>query len=1024
MSEPILIALVQLFAIIAASRHTALSANTRLIIEGYLKQYLSTKELEEYLLLFDELFLFHDMSDENYEWGSTATLDKMAQICDRINKGLQQKDKLTIFIKFIEFVEQIKQESSDTESNEKSVETKYYKILQVSFNISNVDYSNIFNSLIKPNADLNISNKYLIICAPDNIHQNHSKTIHRNHLNGEILVHYFKSVELFIGKYYGTDDLYLNGHYIPNNQSFIISPGSILKNQKINPVYYADVAAKLLYIEQQSKIEFIADQLAFNFKNSQNGIQPFSFASASGELIGIIGGSGAGKSTLLGLFNGSIKPKSGHLYINGHDLNQENENLKKIIGYIPQDDLLIDELTVFQNLYYNAKLCYRDFSNHKLIRIILKILHDVDLMDIRDLVVGNPLNKIISGGQRKRLNIALELLREPYLLFADEPTSGLSSLDSEMVMLLLKEQTLKGRMVMVNIHQPSTTIFKLFDKLLFLDKGGYPIYYGNPIDSISYFKTANNHVNASESECLCCGYVNPEQLFQITEAKTINKHGKVTNQRLNSPQDWYEKFQNKIQPKLIKKVEKLPLPENKFNIPSKFNQFKIFSLRNLFIKITNKQYILLNLLEAPFLALILAYLTRYSSEETYFFGQNKNTVAYMFMSVVVALFIGMMVSAEEIIKDRKIMKREAFLSLSRFSYINSKVFFLIALSAIQALLYVLVGNYILGIKDMLFSFWLILFSTSCFANFVGLNISSALNSVVNIYILIPFFLVPQLLLSGVIVPFDTLNSGFSNKKEVPLVGDLMASRWAFEALAVTQFTKNEYASYFYEHDKNLANYTFISGYKIPALKSILDECHRNVSMNKKIKSTVAQLKILNHEISLLQTASHIYNDTIANKITIDYLNDEVHKQANRHLKTLSKYFASLQRVEYAKRDETYKELAADIGDFNVLVLKQKHYNESLADWLLDRRGDKKLVLTKNGFVRKKDPVYFEPDSRIGRAHFYAPVKKISSLKIDTLWFNLAVLWLMSFVLYLTLLNKTLKRLLVFFENLSFKKKAV
>src|SRR5690606_10976686 len=117
-----------------------------------------------------------------------------------------------------------------------------------------------------------------------------------------------------------------------------------------------------------------------------------------------------------------------------------------------------------------------------------KMLLTLGLADSRDLKVGNPLEKTISGGQRKRLNIALELIREPSVLFVDEPTSGLSSRDSENIMDLLKELALKGKLVFAVIHQPSSDIFKMFDKLIIMDTGGYPIYYGNPVDSIIYFK--------------------------------------------------------------------------------------------------------------------------------------------------------------------------------------------------------------------------------------------------------------------------------------------------------------------------------------------------------------------------------------------------------------------------------------------------------------------------------------------------------------------------------------------------------
>ena len=119
-----------------------------------------------------------------------------------------------------------------------------------------------------------------------------------------------------------------------------------------------------------------------------------------------------------------------------------------IIGYIPQDDLLIEELTVQQNLLFNAKLCLDGYSSTEINDAVDKLLSELDLFDARDLKVGSPLNKYISGGQRKRLNIALELIREPQLLFVDEPTSGLSSTDSENVIALLKDQTLKGKLVL------------------------------------------------------------------------------------------------------------------------------------------------------------------------------------------------------------------------------------------------------------------------------------------------------------------------------------------------------------------------------------------------------------------------------------------------------------------------------------------------------------------------------------------------------------------------------------------------
>ena len=219
--------------------------------------------------------------------------------------------------------------------------------------------------------------------------------------------------------------------------------------------------------------------------------------------------------------------------------------------------------------------------------------------------------------------------------------------------------------------------------------------------------------------------------------------------------------------------------------------------RDVKSKLTNTQYLMINFLEAPVLAFILAYLVRFFNTDVdtnkgYVFGENENIPAYMFMSVVVALFIGLTVSAEEIIRDRKIRKRESFLNLSKGSYLWSKILIMFALSAVQTLTFVIVGNSVLGIKGMYTDYWMVLFTTSCFANILGLNISSAFNSAVTIYILIPFLIIPQLLLAGVVVKFDKLNPTLASQGSVPISGEVMASRWAFEALAVNQFKENAY----------------------------------------------------------------------------------------------------------------------------------------------------------------------------------------------------------------------------------------
>jgi hypothetical protein len=591
-----------------------------------------------------------------------------------------------------------------------------------------------------------------------------------------------------------------------------------------------------------------------------------------------------------------------------------------------------------------------------------------------------------------------------------------------MVMLLLKEQTLKGRLVIVNIHQPSSDIYKLFDKLLIMDKGGYPIYYGNPIDALAWFKSASNHVNPDESECQTCGYVNPEQLLQITEAKIVNEYGRFTGNRKTTPKEWYSLFRQHQQPKLEIREDQGKLPESHFRIPGILRQFGIFSTRNLMTKITNRQYLLINLLEAPFLAALLAYLTRYRFGETYIFSENRNLVAYMFMSVVVSLFLGMMVSAEEIIKDRRLLKREAFLHLSRFSYLNSKIILLFSLSAIQSFLYVATGNLILGIHGMFLSYWLILFATSCFANIVGLNISSGLNSVVAIYIIIPFILVPQLLLSGTIVPFEYLNPTIASRENVPMVGNLMTSRWTFEAMAVEQFSNNEYEKVFYPYDKEISHHSYLTSYVIPTLKSALDECQRNQVKRSGREKTNQLLAILGREIPALQQEAGFASFPFSASLTPAKLNDSIVHGTKEYLDSLSSLFSSRLSAVTARRDRTYMKLRATLGDSGVFQFRQAHYNENLADLVLNKGMENKIISADGKLIRKKDPVFMDPVKHDGRSHFYAPVKVLGSWRIGTFWFNFMVIWLMSLILYLTLVHDTLRKIIEFSEGMKFRKK--
>ena len=682
--------------------------------------------------------------------------------------------------------------------------------------------------------------------------------------------------------------------------------------------------------------------------------------------------------------------------------------------------MLIEELTVFQNLYFNAKLCFNDLSESQLKKKVLDLLSDIGLGDAKHLKVGSPLEKTISGGQRKRFNIALEFKRETAVMFVDEPTSGLSSRDSENIMDMLKELSLKGKLIFVVIHQPSSEIFKMFDKLLILDQGGYPIFDGNPIDAVVYFKTHVHHVNANERECPICGNVNPEQIFNIIESKVVDEYGNQTKVRKVTPREWNERYlSNYKNPDIEEIIEPV---KGTSRIANKIRQFKVFFLRDVLSKLANKQYMFINMLEAPVLAAILSFFVKFfntdgKGHEDYVFYENENIPQYLFISVVVALFLGLTVAAEEIIKDKKILKRESFLNLSLGSYLWSKILIMFMVSAIQTAFFVLIGNLILEIHGLWWEYWVILFSTSCMANVLGLNISSAFNSAKVIYIIVPLLIIPQLIFSGVIVKFDKLHPIFSSNNEVPWIGNAMASRWAYEALAVTQAVDNEHEKRQFDLHQKQSNASWKRDYWIPEMKNQLTILADKKSSSKDFEKAK---RILSNEVE--KEVSNWGNleckDCLAGLMKLQKGRSsvqEVQFNIGAFLETLKKQY----NLNYNETTEQLDGLVLKMGEKNYEASQAAFINESLQDLVTNRTEVQKIIVTDDELIQKDDPLYMDPkNTRLLDAPFYTYKKYWFGIPMSTFTANILVLWGMTILLIIALYYDLLRKCLTLFSRRS------
>ena len=953
MTDIILSSFISLFALFGKEEQVD-ERRAKDMLVSYLRRHFGIRNIDLYLDLYSDMRMAYEMSDD------LDTVATVSGICSTLHGNIRSTEESLLLLRLMEFC-------SDDGLQAEAI----FKTMAQIFGISEEHYN----------------------CYLDYVNNNPSEHVilHRlSNFDGVLKTLLDPATGLLLFTYMGHDTVLLNDIPVLSGTYQVWLQSSVLKSASGKPVYYSSIISSYGQGEDATQaVSFCGRDINFRFPNSDNGMHNLNFTLRNGELLAIMGGSGTGKTTLLSLLNGTLTPQEGTITINGHSITEPAA--KALIGFVPQDDLLIEELTVYQNLWYTAKLCFEGMSDADLDRRVMKTLKDLGLDAAKDLKVGSPIHKYISGGQRKRLNIALELIREPAVLFLDEPTSGLSSADTEKVINLLKEQTLKGKLIVVNIHQPSSDVYKLFDRLWLLDKGGYPVFDGNPIDAVVYFKEAANYADAETSACPTCGNVNPEIVLNIIDEKALNSSGELSDERKTSPQEWHELYLKAQQKKGLENVHVSAVPTSDQKKPGALKQFFIFLRRTIHTKITNTQYLAIALLQAPLLALVCGYLTRFAPPEGYSIMNNKNLVSYFFMAVIVATFTGMSGSAEEIIKDRALLKRERFLHLSYGSYIWSKIVFMAALSLIQTLLFILVGNTMMGIHGLFLTWWGILFTTAFLANLTGLLLSQCLSSIVAIYISIPMLLIPQILLCGLVVSFSDLTPK-STTGNVPLVGNLIPSRWAYEALAVTSFTDNDYEKHFFDIDREKYENQFYNMGYLYELQSQLQTLRDEQKKGQTVDPNHMEVIRTNLPRLTDYCAMQPYQGDYGYQSLYDYM-----QQAEQLLSKRSNKLA-------LQREAIMGQMLRSIQKEGVQQLKRDNYNLKLEDCVIGADQHSMVDVVDNILVPRTGLVFLTPFSTCGNAPFYASQKVVGSWHIKTLWFNLSVLLLMSLVAIILLLT--------------------
>ncbi len=577
------------------------------------------------------------------------------------------------------------------------------------------------------------------------------------------------------------------------------------------------------------------NEVTHRFGKGEIGLEGISFSVTRGELVCVMGASGSGKSTLMRVLAGQLQPTSGDVFLNGQSLYQNLDGLKQYVSYMPQQDAFDEHLTIGENLLFAAAIRAPHLSRRDRSRRLEAKLIELGLGERRDAVVGSPESKVLSGGERKRLNIGLDMIGMSDVYLFDEPTSGLSSKDSEHVMEIIRGLA-HNKIVIVTIHQPSSKIFQMFHKAILLDKGGRLVFFGTPSDMLRYFAEAEHQhqFGAELGACPSCGTTRPEFIFDVLETPLRdlsgdiiyeeNSRGHLVASRRYSPDFWRDKYEAFRLIQDVKQVSLLqepaaPLPVAPVQgkrLPLRWHdewtQFRTVLRRSFLSKLRNRANLVITIGVSPVLALLIATLLRYSENGTYDFASAYHIPTFLFLGLIVAMFLGLTNSADDIIRDRPVLQRERNIKVRLSYYVVSKTLTLGVFALIQCILYVVIGNSVLQIRGM---FWIdlgIMFMTAMSGVALGLLISSLVADPKTAANIVPLILIPQIIMGGALIKYEDMNRNLAllyslshwfsehpstdktikseSKLQVPFVCQFIAMRWSYEEMIVAQAKLN------------------------------------------------------------------------------------------------------------------------------------------------------------------------------------------------------------------------------------------
>ncbi|HSQ23622.1 MAG TPA: FHA domain-containing protein, partial [Pyrinomonadaceae bacterium] len=570
-----------------------------------------------------------------------------------------------------------------------------------------------------------------------------------------------------------TNGVYVNGERISGRR-----PVQLSDVIQIGPfVLQADTAQGVAVYDTRSKTRIDCINIAKIVKNRSGGgsiklLDDVGLTIQPNEFVGLLGPSGAGKSTLMDSLNGMRPASSGHVLINNLDLYRHLDSLKQSIGYVPQDDIIHRELTVYRTLYYVARLrLSRDVSSREIDQIVNEVMDVTGLSERRDVPVSQ-----LSGGQRKRVSIAVELITKPSVIFLDEPTSGLDPATEEKIMKLFRQIAESGRTVILTTHAMENV--KLFDKIVVLMRGKL-VFYGAPQEALVHvkaesFKDLYDKLEDPIDQQLAALPPLPPNAGKAQKGERKRQREQISEQ---VAEDWKRKFQQTEQYRrnVVEPLSGLPRdgraaapPKRRMSIFDAVRQWGTLTRRYLEVLTRDKFNLLILFGQAPIIA-FLTYLV---------VGAKAPRDFPYFVMALVAIWFGTSIASREIIRERAVYTRERMVNLRLLPYVGSKLFVLAVIVSLQCL--ALYGSLklfhytgMMAVPGWAIPQLIIVLITAMVGIALGLLISAIVKTSEMATSMVPLILIPQILFCGLVgVPENTAR----------VISTVIPATWAFDGI--------------------------------------------------------------------------------------------------------------------------------------------------------------------------------------------------------------------------------------------------